>query len=268
MINRKEALEAFMHTRVSLGPEVAVAAGPFGAGGKIDVGAGAGQYGKRGDGAGMRKDHDEVPGEALAPSSQPPPTVSEPQNTAAQPVGAISDAPADPTKLHPGKNRPRPAHRRTSSLKALGPVFSYVKSRGFFAGVHVDGTVITERKEANRAFYGDGTVTVEKILRAEGLVARDGELVWPKGAKVLMEALKKAESRPAEAEEEIIVPPTVATPALAEPASGAGGVGDGHVKGQEGDGMVVGGGADVLPAYDGPGTAYPGAGDQKGYTYQ
>jgi hypothetical protein len=38
-----------------------------------------------------------------------------------------------------------------------------VKSRGFYAGVQIDGTVITERKDANAVFYGS-KVPVEAIL--------------------------------------------------------------------------------------------------------
>ncbi|KAL2104429.1 hypothetical protein VUR80DRAFT_958 [Thermomyces stellatus] len=52
VINTREALEAFSRTRVSLGPEVALAAGPFGVGGKVQVGASASRSPEGGEAAG------------------------------------------------------------------------------------------------------------------------------------------------------------------------------------------------------------------------
>ncbi|GMG22136.1 unnamed protein product [Ambrosiozyma monospora] len=42
----------------------------------------------------------------------------------------------------------------TASLKSVAPVFSYSKTKGLFAGVSVEGSVLVERREANRKFYG------------------------------------------------------------------------------------------------------------------
>ncbi|CAI4220139.1 unnamed protein product [Parascedosporium putredinis] len=238
VINSPAALEAFMRTRVSLGSEIAVAAGPFGAGGKLDIGAGPYEPAEK------------------APVAQPG-------------VGAIPGAaPVDPTKLTAdGQQKPAPGHRRSSSLKSLSPVFTYIKSRGLWAGIHADGTVITERKEANHAFYGH-KVSVKQILRAEGLVPQEAAIQWPRAAGVLLDALKKAEARREDGEEEIIVPPATVVPAVAHPppAAAHAPVDPAHGSYYKADEAMASGGvrSDVLPPYEGPGSAYSGAGDQKG----
>ncbi|KAK5171292.1 uncharacterized protein LTR77_004436 [Saxophila tyrrhenica] len=38
--------------------------------------------------------------------------------------------------------------------KRQAPIFTYLKSRGFYAGVQIDGTVIIERTDENERFYG------------------------------------------------------------------------------------------------------------------
>lgn len=260
VINSPAALEAFMRTRVSLGSEIAVAAGPFGAGGKLDIGAGAGPYEP------AEKGHSGYGKEKLPAQGGAPPAVVEPvQPPVAQPgVGAVPDAaPVDPTKLTAdGQQKPAPGHRRSSSLKSLSPVFTYIKSRGLWAGIHADGTVITERKEANHAFYGH-KVSVKQILRAEGLVPQEAAIQWPRAAGVLLDALKKAEARREDGEEEIIVPPATVVPAVAHPPPP---VDPAHGSYYKADEAMASGGvrSDVLPPYEGPGSAYPGAGDQKG----
>ncbi|KAF9582489.1 hypothetical protein BGW38_000148, partial [Lunasporangiospora selenospora] len=40
-------------------------------------------------------------------------------------------------------------------------IYSYTKSKGLFAGVSLDGTVLMERKEANAAFYGRAIASAE-----------------------------------------------------------------------------------------------------------
>ena len=42
-------------------------------------------------------------------------------------------------------------------------IYSYSRSRGLFAGVALDGTVLAFDRGANRAFYGEGAVTSEQI---------------------------------------------------------------------------------------------------------
>src|ERR1700753_3404502 len=46
--------------------------------------------------------------------------------------------------------------------KRRAPIFTYLKSRGFYAGVQVDGTIIIERSDENARFYGR-TVPVAAI---------------------------------------------------------------------------------------------------------
>lgn len=43
----------------------------------------------------------------------------------------------------------------TEVHKRQAPVFNYLKSRGFYAGVQIDGTVIIERTDENERFYGE-----------------------------------------------------------------------------------------------------------------
>ncbi|KKA26652.1 hypothetical protein TD95_001643 [Thielaviopsis punctulata] len=154
VINNPAALAAFLRTRVSLGPEVAVAAGPFGAGGGAQVGHGAGPRGESGS----------------------------------EDVVAGQPGPASPTGLKPGETKHK---RRSSGSGALSPVFSYVKSKGFYAGVQVDGTVIVERKEANAAFYG-AQIGVDKIIK--GQTETGQRLQWPPSALKLLDVLNKSDA--------------------------------------------------------------------------
>ncbi|KPM37514.1 hypothetical protein AK830_g9033 [Neonectria ditissima] len=71
--------------------------------------------------------------------------------------------------------------------QANKPVFTYLKSRGFYAGVQVDGTVIIERTDENARFYGE-TIGVADILAGK---ARHP----PPDIKMFMETLKAAEGR-------------------------------------------------------------------------
>ncbi|CAB4254535.1 Lsb3p [Maudiozyma barnettii] len=47
----------------------------------------------------------------------------------------------------------------SASAGGVSAVFAYSKSKGLFAGVSVEGSVIVERREANRKFYGDNCKT-------------------------------------------------------------------------------------------------------------
>ncbi|RGP67112.1 hypothetical protein FSPOR_6168 [Fusarium sporotrichioides] len=71
--------------------------------------------------------------------------------------------------------------------QANRPVFTYLKSRGFYAGVQVDGTVIIERTDENARFYGQEGIGVADILA--------GKVRSPPEIKMLMETLKAAEGR-------------------------------------------------------------------------
>ena len=47
--------------------------------------------------------------------------------------------------------------------KRRAPIFTYLKSRGFYAGVQVDGTIVIERSDENERFYND-KIPVADIL--------------------------------------------------------------------------------------------------------
>lgn len=168
VINSKEALAAFMNTRVSLGSDLTVVAGPYGAGGAVDFGTAV----QRG-----RDETDKTAtGSSNVPGDAQPPTAAPQQG---QPSNTLKPEGGDPK-------------RRSLSASTFKPVFSYVKSRGFYAGVQVDGTVVMERKDANAAFYGT-SVAVQQIL--QGHVPHQGpQNMWPVGARGLLETLKGAEA--------------------------------------------------------------------------
>ena len=51
----------------------------------------------------------------------------------------------------------------TEVHKRQAPVWTYLKSRGFYAGVQVDGTIVIERTDENERFYGE-RINVADIL--------------------------------------------------------------------------------------------------------
>ncbi|KAF7894172.1 hypothetical protein EAF00_007686 [Botryotinia globosa] len=71
--------------------------------------------------------------------------------------------------------------------QANKPIFTYLKSRGFYAGVQVDGTVIIERTDENERFYGQ-RIGVADILAGKVRNA-------PDETKLLMETIKAAEGK-------------------------------------------------------------------------
>jgi lipid-binding SYLF domain-containing protein len=64
--------------------------------------------------------------------------------------------------------------------------WSYTKSKGFFAGVQLDGTVIIERNDENERFYG-------QKLKAEEIIS--GRVARPQAAQGLYQTLAAAEGR-------------------------------------------------------------------------
>jgi lipid-binding SYLF domain-containing protein len=178
VINTREALEAFTKTRMSLGSDLAVAAGPWGAGGSVDWGM------DRKDK--VRESRDKMGDEKPAVSSSGATGQTHPQVTTG--TGTASTAPLSTPATGTSKDR-KPSPFREALKK---PVYSYVKSRGFYAGVQIDGTVVTERKDANAAFYGDKTITVGRIL-AGNVHQQSGPHVWPAASKGLLEVLAGAE---------------------------------------------------------------------------
>jgi lipid-binding SYLF domain-containing protein len=166
VINSKEALAAFMDTRVSLGSDLGVVAGPYGAGGAVDFGAAM-------DGQ-QKQSQSTTQGEGYTAG-----------DSSAQGQGQGQTLKPDDAKI-------KKSHRRSLSASAFKPVFSYVKSRGFYAGIQVDGTVVVERKDANASFYG-AKVPVAQILRGD-VPAQGPSGMWPVGAKTLHEVLTGAEA--------------------------------------------------------------------------
>jgi len=71
-----------------------------------------------------------------------------------------------------------------ASLAHPAPMFSYSKSKGLFAGLSLEGTVLVERKDANRDFYGS-PVPARDIL--------SGRVPPPEVASRLYEVIEAAE---------------------------------------------------------------------------
>jgi len=71
-----------------------------------------------------------------------------------------------------------------ASLAHPAPMFSYSKSKGLFAGLSLEGTVLIERKDANRDFYGS-PVPARDIL--------GGRVPPPEVASRLYEIIEAAE---------------------------------------------------------------------------
>ncbi|KAF8650120.1 hypothetical protein AX16_005357 [Volvariella volvacea WC 439] len=71
-----------------------------------------------------------------------------------------------------------------ASLAHPAPMFSYSKSKGLFAGLSLEGTVLIERKDANRDFYGS-PVPARDIL--------SGRVPPPEVASRLYEIIEAAE---------------------------------------------------------------------------
>jgi hypothetical protein len=73
----------------------------------------------------------------------------------------------------------------TEVHKRQAPVFNYLKSRGFYAGVQIDGTIIIERTDENERFYGE-RIGVKDILAGK---ARQ----TPREIRPLLETIKAAQ---------------------------------------------------------------------------
>ncbi|MCJ1244514.1 hypothetical protein MMC30_001712 [Trapelia coarctata] len=69
--------------------------------------------------------------------------------------------------------------------KRQAPVWTYLKSRGFYAGVQVDGTVVIERTDENERFYGE-RIGVGDILKGKARMV-------PKEVGVLINTLRMAQ---------------------------------------------------------------------------
>jgi hypothetical protein len=53
-----------------------------------------------------------------------------------------------------------------ANFKSVAPVFSYSKTKGLFAGVSLEGSVLIERRDANRKFY-NAPVNAKQLLTGQ-----------------------------------------------------------------------------------------------------
>lgn len=68
----------------------------------------------------------------------------------------------------------------TASLSSVSAVFSYSKTKGLYAGISLEGSVLMERREANRKFYGNN-------CKARNILA--GQVDTPPACDSLMRVL-------------------------------------------------------------------------------
>ncbi|KAI8916172.1 hypothetical protein EDD86DRAFT_197827 [Gorgonomyces haynaldii] len=69
-----------------------------------------------------------------------------------------------------------------AAVGKMAPIYSYSKSKGLFAGVSIEGSVIVERKDTNAKFY-NRTISAKEIL--------SGSVDPPRVADVLYRALNR-----------------------------------------------------------------------------
>jgi hypothetical protein len=76
------------------------------------------------------------------------------------------------------------------------PVYSYIRPRGIYIGLQINGAVITERAEANAAFYG-APVTAHQILEGQlpGDQAFGPDGGWMCAVTPLTDAMRWAEGQ-------------------------------------------------------------------------
>ena len=89
----------------------------------------------------------------------------------------------------------------TEIHKRQAPVWNYLKSRGFYAGVQIDGTVLIERGDENERFYG------ERVSAADILAGKVRHP--PYETRSLIATLEAAQGDPVE---ESALPPLEPTP--------------------------------------------------------
>ena len=69
-----------------------------------------------------------------------------------------------------------------AAVAPLAAVYTYSRSKGAFAGISIEGTVIAAREGTNEEFYGR-PVTAKELL--------SGRVAPPESASILLETLKK-----------------------------------------------------------------------------
>ncbi|PGH23443.1 hypothetical protein AJ80_02553 [Polytolypa hystricis UAMH7299] len=86
----------------------------------------------------------------------------------------------------------------TEVHKRQAPVWTYLKSRGFYAGVQVDGTIVIERTDENERFYGE-RIPVGDILAGKAKYP-------PSSINTLMQTIKAAQGD-RDVDESLLPPP-------------------------------------------------------------
>ncbi|PYH98994.1 DUF500-domain-containing protein [Aspergillus ellipticus CBS 707.79] len=90
--------------------------------------------------------------------------------------------------------------------KRQAPIWTYMKSRGLYAGVQVDGTIIIERSDENERFYGE-RISVTDILAGKARLP-------PASIQTLLTTIKAAEGDTSV--DEALLPPPGEAPGDAE----------------------------------------------------
>lgn len=110
----------------------------------------------------------------------------------------------------------------TEVHKRQAPVFTYMKSRGLYAGIQVDGTIIIERTDENERFYGE-RIGVSDILKGKSRhppyeIRRLHETIKAaQGDKDFDESLIPSEPPPADYEIEAATDKTFGVPDKEDP---------------------------------------------------
>ena len=71
-----------------------------------------------------------------------------------------------------------------SAIAHPTPLYSYSRSRGLYAGISLEGTVLIERRDANRDFYGQAIPAMDLLL---------GKVPAPEAASAMYEVIEAAE---------------------------------------------------------------------------
>lgn len=101
---------------------------------------------------------------------------------------------------------------RTGEVKGaardFAPLYSYSKSKGLFAGISIEGSIVTERTNTNRNFY-KRTVRAKELLR--------GKVPVPSEAESLIRALSPGANTQQESSvsvPNVVTPPPAALPGM------------------------------------------------------
>lgn len=70
------------------------------------------------------------------------------------------------------------------AIRDPAPLFTYSRSKGLFAGISLEGTVLVERKETNKDFYGQPIPAVDLLT---------GKVPAPEAASAMYEVVEAAE---------------------------------------------------------------------------